>query len=159
MPDLPRVRMECSLTTGAMEIGLVKTVRPVAVVLLATTCAGGTGAAAPAGGTGGALWGAALVDGPTRVGAPCPARGCGDRGAALGGERGGAGASAALSSVPARANGAPGRGAVRSLSSRRKSKVEDSRGEVDMLAKGKEDSSKTTCLEVRMRLDSSSRHR
>jgi hypothetical protein len=75
----------------AMETGLVKTVRPMAVALLATACAGGTGAAAPAGGTGGALRGAALVDGPTRVGAPCPARGCGDRGAALGGERGGVG--------------------------------------------------------------------
>jgi hypothetical protein len=99
------------------------------------------------------------VDGLTRLGAPCQARGCGDRGAALGGERGGAGASTALSAVPARAKVAPGRGAVRSLSSRRKSKAEDVRGEVDMLAKGKEDSSKTTCLEVRMRFDSSSRHR
>jgi hypothetical protein len=74
-----------------METVLVKAVRPVAVALLATAYAGGTGAAAPAGGTGGALLGATLVDGPTRLGAPCPARGCGDRGAALGGERGGAG--------------------------------------------------------------------
>jgi hypothetical protein len=60
------------------------------------------------------------------------------------------GATVALSTVPAQANVAPGRGAVRSLSSRKKSKAEDARGEVDMLAKGKEDSSKTTCLEVRM---------
>jgi hypothetical protein len=74
-----------------METGLMNTVRPVAVAVLATACAGGTRAAAPAGGTGGALLGAALVDGPTRLGAPCPARGCGDRRAALGGERGGAG--------------------------------------------------------------------
>jgi hypothetical protein len=49
--------MECSLTMGAMETDLVKTVRPVAVALLATTCAGGTGAAASVGGTGGALLG------------------------------------------------------------------------------------------------------
>jgi hypothetical protein len=86
MPDLPWVRMECLLTMGAMETDLVKTVRPMAVALLAMTCAGGIGAATPTGGTRGALLGAALVDGPTRLGAPCPARSCGDRGAALGGE-------------------------------------------------------------------------
>jgi hypothetical protein len=124
MPDLPRVRMQCSLTTGAMEIGRVDTVRPVAAALLATACAGGTGAAAPAGGTveEGALLVAARLDVPVevRLGALFPACGwggcvavasCGERGPALGsgdrspalsgerGERGGGGAAVAPSAV------------------------------------------------------------
>jgi hypothetical protein len=72
MLDLPRVRMECSLTTGAMETGLVKTVRPVVVALLATTCAGGIGAVAPAGGTGGVLLGGSAGGWPDEARRPMP---------------------------------------------------------------------------------------
>lgn len=39
--------MGCALATGVMETGRVSAVRPVAAVLLATACAGCTGAAAP----------------------------------------------------------------------------------------------------------------
>jgi len=45
MPALPRVRIECALVTGTIEAGRVAAVRP---VLLATACAGATGAAEPA---------------------------------------------------------------------------------------------------------------
>lgn len=47
MPALLRVRMECTLSTGAMETDGVATVRPVAVELLAAASARCTGAAAP----------------------------------------------------------------------------------------------------------------
>jgi hypothetical protein len=47
MPALPRVRMGCALATRVMETGRVSAVRPVVAVLLATACAGGTGAATP----------------------------------------------------------------------------------------------------------------
>jgi hypothetical protein len=67
-----------------------------------------------------------------------------------GGVMGGSVAPQASRGVPACTNLAPGIGAGRSLSSRRKSKAEDAIGEVDMSAKGKKDSSKTTCLEVMM---------
>jgi hypothetical protein len=63
---------------------------------------------------------------------------------------GGSVAPRASRGVPACTNLALGIGAGRSLSSRRKSKAEDAIGEVDMSAKGKKDSSKTTCLEVMM---------
>jgi hypothetical protein len=60
---------------------------------------------------------------------------------------------AGLAGIPACTNGAPGTRAVRSSSSRRKSKAEDAMGVVDMLAKGKEDSSKMTWREIRMWFD------
>jgi hypothetical protein len=65
----------------------------------------------------------------------------------------------ATEGVPACTNFAPGRGAVNSSSSIRKSKAEEAMGVVDMSLKGKKDSSNTTCLEVMMRFDSNSRHR
>jgi len=171
--------MECALSMGVMEIGLVASVRPVAAALLAAACVRDTGAAAPAWdvvgevalppaapvvvagelGAPGLALGALAEEGQ---GAPCPARGAGDRGPALngaGGGVGGSGAPRASGGVPACTILAPGIGAVRSLSSRRNSKAEDAIGEVDMSAKGKKDSSKTTCLEVMMRFDPSSRHR
>jgi hypothetical protein len=73
-------------------------------------------------------------------GAPGPARDAGDRGPTLNGAGGGTGGSVtprASRGVPACTNLAPEIGAVRSLSSRRKSKAEDAIGEVDMSAKGK----------------------
>jgi hypothetical protein len=60
---------------------------------------------------------------------------------------------------PAVTSFAPRIGAVISSSSSKKSKAEDAMGVVDMSAKGKKDSSKTTCLEVIMRFDPNSRHR
>jgi hypothetical protein len=54
--------------------------------------------------------------------------------------------------VLARIERAPGTGAVKSLSSMRKSKADGAMGVVDMSEKGKKDSSKTTCREMRMRL-------
>jgi hypothetical protein len=64
--------MGCALATGVMETGRVSAVRPVAAVLLATTCAGCTGAAAPIDGVGeaaGALLAAACA-GCTGAAAP-----------------------------------------------------------------------------------------
>ena len=63
MPALPRVRMECALVTGVMEIGLVAVVRPMS---LATTCARALGAAEPA-----ALGGAVEDEAPARLAIAC----------------------------------------------------------------------------------------
>ena len=147
---------------------------PGAVVLLAATRANGTGAAAPDGAVGeatGALLAAACA-GCTGVVAPVrgelgdrvPGLGgagvdwdaatgaCTGTGPCMAGDVGGAG-------VPACTTRTPGSGAVRSCSSTRKSKAEEAMGVVDMSAKGKKDSSKTTCRERIMRFDWSSRHR
>jgi hypothetical protein len=178
--------MECALSTGVMETGRVASVRPWAVVLLAAASMWSGGAAAPASGTvdeGAPLvaWRAALVAAApfaalvvgALVAAPAvlpalgvprasgPAVGAVDRDPALDGtgDVDGSPAPRATEGVPARTDLAPGSGAVSSLSSKNISKSEDAMGEVDMSAKGKKDSSKTTCLEVMTRLDPSSRHR
>jgi hypothetical protein len=96
MPALPRVRMECTLSTGVMEIGLVAIVRPVAAALLATTCVRDTGAVAPTGDVVGeeVLLAAApmVVTAEGELGALGPARDVGDRSLTLndaGGDVGG----------------------------------------------------------------------
>jgi hypothetical protein len=173
MSALPRVHMGCALSTGTMETGRVAAVRPVGVVLLAAARAGCTGVAAPAGAVdevGGALLATAYVGG---IGAaalvvagegldvPGPGEWPGIPGLVLIHVEGGKGActvssaprGAGVASLPTRTNGAPGTRAVRSCSSSRKSKAEDAMGVVDILVKGKKDSSKTTCREIRMRFD------
>ena len=63
MTALPRVRMECALVTGVMEIGLVAVVR---LVPLSTTYARASGAAEPA-----ALGGAVEDEAPARLPTAC----------------------------------------------------------------------------------------
>jgi len=146
--------MLCSLATGVMASGAVETVRRVplaatcgagaavldgAPALLAATWGGESpGAAAP--GLAGAAW--APAEAPGVPGALLAAAWDGvSAGAAA------PGASPATVGVPAAATLGP-MGKVTVSSSLKKVRVLGSSGDVDMLANGKEDSSKMTCLDT-----------
>jgi len=146
--------MLCSLATGVMASGAVETVRRVP---LAATC--GAGAAVPDGAPAllAATWGGESpgAAAPGLAGAAwAPAEAPGVPGALLAaawdGVSAGAaapGASPATVGVPAAATLGP-MGKVTVSSSLRKVRVLGSSGDVDMLANGKEDSSKMTCIDT-----------
>jgi len=146
--------MLCSLATGVMASGAVETVRRVP---LAATC--GAGAAVPDGAPAllAATWGSESpgAAAPGLAGAAwAPAEAPGVPGALLAaawdGVSAGAaapGASPATVGVPAAATLGP-MGKVTVSSSLKKVRVLGSSGDVDMLANGKEDSSKMTCLDT-----------
>jgi len=157
--------MLCSLATGVMASGAVETVRRVplaatcgagaavldgAPALLAATWGGESlGAAAP--GLAGAAWAPAEAPGvPPWASAEAPGVPGALLAAAWDGVSAGAaapGASPATVGVPAAATLGP-MGKVTVSSSLRKVRVLGSSGDVDMLANGKEDSSKMTCLDT-----------